>query len=126
MNNYYKSGSWNIICQVCGKKFKSDEIRKRWDGLLVCHSDYETRHILDFIKVRDDDPSVPYVAPEPADQFIPLCQYPNTGGMAGLGVAGCAVAGFAITHAPIPTRHVPIAGLAVVGCTYPAKDNIYD
>lgn len=126
MSNYYKPGSWNVICQVCGSKFKSDEVRKRWDGLIVCKDDFEQRHILDFIRVPEERNSVPYTAPEPSDQFIiNICVFPRMVGMADIGVAGCAIAGFEVTHFP-HERTVPLAGLAVAGCTYPAKDNIYD
>lgn len=123
--NSYKSGAWNVVCQVCGRKYKSDEVRKRWDGLIVCHNDFENRHILDFLKVREDDPAVPYVSPESTDQFIFVCHFPQTVGMADIGVADCSVADFSVSHFP-HERTVPIAGMAVAGCTYPAKDNIYD
>lgn len=86
---YYKAGSWNIICQVCGRKFKSDEVKKRWDGLIVCNADFENRHILDFIKVREDDPAVPYVAPEPTDHFIYLCSLKAGQGKADVSEADC-------------------------------------
>lgn len=122
---YYKAGSWNIICQVCGRKFKSDEVKKRWDGLIVCNADFENRHILDFIKVREDDPAVPYVSPEATDQFIFVCHFPQTVGMADIGTADCSVADFSVTHFP-HERTTPVAGIAVAGCTYPAKDNPYD
>lgn len=70
MNNYFKPGTWNMICALCGRKVKSDEIKKRWDGLYVCAEDFEVRHPLDFIRAIDDDSSVPYVNPEPANTFV--------------------------------------------------------
>lgn len=89
---YYKPGSWNTICQVCGRKFKSDETRKRWDGLIVCNSDFENRHILDFLKVREDDPAVPYVSPEPSDNFVPVYYADVRQGRADTGLADYAQA----------------------------------
>lgn len=50
------SGSYvhNVICDVCGRKFKSYELEKRWDGYMVCAKDWEQRNILDFYRVRND------------------------------------------------------------------------
>lgn len=66
-NTYYKQGEWNMICQSCGFKKKSGELKKRWDGLWVCADEWETRHPQDFIKTPNEDTSVPYTAPEQAD-----------------------------------------------------------
>lgn len=89
---YYKPGAWNCICQVCGGKYKSDEVKKRWDGLIVCKEDFETRHILDFLKVREDDPAVPFVAPEPADNFVYICDLKGRQGLADYATADCSTA----------------------------------
>ena len=32
MHNYYISGEWNLICDVCGKKVKAGKAKQRWDG----------------------------------------------------------------------------------------------
>lgn len=70
-NSYnYVSGQWNAICQSCGRKFKSGQLRKRWDGLWVCHEDFELRHPQDFLKVRKDQITPPWTSPEPADVFV--------------------------------------------------------
>ena len=39
---YYIPGSWNVICDSCGKKIKASEAKQRWDGLIVCPEDFET------------------------------------------------------------------------------------
>lgn len=93
MNNYYKSGCWNVICQVCGRKYKSDQIKKRWDGLLVCEEDYENRNILDFMRMPSDIQSVPYQNPEPADVFTFFCYIDNRIGGADIYTADCMEAG---------------------------------
>lgn len=67
--NYYIPGEWNLICDVCGGKFKSHDIKERWDGLLVCPGDFETRHPQDFVKASIDKITVPFARPRPADQF---------------------------------------------------------
>ena len=62
--NTYHHGQWNVSCDVCGFKFKSGDIKKRWDGLYVCKDDFEQRHPSDFMKGFRDDPSVPYTRPD--------------------------------------------------------------
>ena len=97
MKNYYKSGSWNVICQLCGKKMKSSDVHKRWDGLLVCEDDYENRNILDFIRTHPEKLNVPYLNPEVPDQFAPeVCTVPGRTARTGKGVAGCMIAGLIV------------------------------
>lgn len=54
------SYSWNATCDVCGFQYKANELRKRWDGLMVCEADFETRHPLDFYRVKNDHHQLPY------------------------------------------------------------------
>ena len=51
--------AWNVICDLCGWKFKNTEVRKRWDGLLVCRKDWETDHPQKHIRVQTDPVPVP-------------------------------------------------------------------
>ena len=100
--NYFKSGSYNVICDVCGRKYKNTDVKKRWDGLLVCSKDYELRHIADFIKPPTERNNVKDPRPEQADIFVDVT-YISTGdsicvpgtqyAIAGVGVAGCMIAG---------------------------------
>ena len=62
--NTYSHGDWNVICDVCGFKYKASDIKKRWDNLYVCADDWEPRHPMDFQKGFEDDPSVPFTRPE--------------------------------------------------------------
>jgi len=64
--NELKVGAWNAICDVCGFKFKNIDLRKRWDGLMVCRDDWEPRHPSDFQGQVDytDNPSVPWTRPD--------------------------------------------------------------
>ena len=66
----YKAGDWNAICDECGFKFKASQLRKRWDGYMVCKDDWEIRHPQDSLRGRRDDQSVPWSRPEGEDQFI--------------------------------------------------------
>ena len=69
MHNYYVSGEWNLCCDVCSKKIKASESRKRWDGFIVCSDDYETRHPQDFVRARQDKISIPFSRPIPTIIF---------------------------------------------------------
>ena len=62
--NTLYNGQWNVICDVCGFKFKSNDIYERWDGLRVCRDDWEVRHPMDFQRGFKDDQSVPYTRPD--------------------------------------------------------------
>lgn len=63
----YKAGTWNVVCQVCGFEYKSDQLQKRWDGLWVCKDDFELRHPSDFIRTPREGRPLPYTSPEPTD-----------------------------------------------------------
>jgi hypothetical protein len=64
MKTYYKAGSYNTVCDVCGFRFKADKLRKRWDGLMTCSKDWEPRHPQDFLRGVPDKQSVPWTRPE--------------------------------------------------------------
>lgn len=64
--DYWKAGTWNAVCAVCGFQFKADELKDRWDGVRVCTQDWEPRNILDFFKVKEDrSQTVPWSQPDP-------------------------------------------------------------
>lgn len=68
--NYFINGQWNAICDVCGWKYKSGQLRKRWDGLMVCEYDFEMRHPLDFIRIPVEQNNVQDSRPEGNDQYL--------------------------------------------------------
>lgn len=68
--NYFISGEWNVICDVCSKKIKAHQARQRWDGFIVCPEDFEHRHPQDFVKAHTDKITVPFTRPRPPDIFI--------------------------------------------------------
>jgi hypothetical protein len=71
MKTYFKPGSWNCICDICGFQFKALELRQNWKGQMVCKSDFEFRNPQDFIQVPTDNPSTPWSRPEAVDTFVP-------------------------------------------------------
>lgn len=93
----FVSGLFNIYCMSCGRKYKSNEIRKRWDGLLVCDEDWEPRHPQDFVRgVQEKSNILPYTFDNDGDHYsgiVQACTLMNSVGVAGQGVAGCAVSG---------------------------------
>ena len=67
--NYFISGEWNLICDVCSIKYKAKKAKQRWDGFIVCPNCYEQRHPQDFVLAKQDKITVPYIRP-PNDTFI--------------------------------------------------------
>ena len=70
MDNRLELGTWNAICDVCGFKHKANELKKRWDGLMVCEKDYEPRHISDLYKAPVENQWIPWSRPQGTDTFI--------------------------------------------------------
>jgi len=75
----YKKLQWNAICDVCGKKFKSSKLLKRWGGLIVCKQDYEPRHPQDFVRGRQDTQTPPWSRTESTDEFITISIFSEYG-----------------------------------------------
>ena len=115
----YESGLWYVVCDACGREFKSNELRKRWDGLMVCDGDYEPRHPQDFVRGVADKQTVPYSRPEQADQFINVCTPVTSQGIADYGTADCARADVYNNFLPVCTfeGNSATAGFAVAGCS---------
>jgi len=64
MKTTFKSGQWNVICDRCGFKRKSNDVREEWTGLMVCEECWEPRHPQDFIRSIPDDQTVPFTRPD--------------------------------------------------------------
>ena len=97
---YYIPGSWNVICDSCGKKIKASEAKQRWDGLIVCLEDFEMRQPQDFVKARADKITVPFTRPRPTDVFVAVCSSWGVNAFADIGEADCAQVGFDNTLRP--------------------------
>jgi len=68
----YDKGEWSTICDVCGRKFRNQDLRQRWDGLKTCSDDWEPRQPQDFVRGVADYQAPVWTRPEPADQFVPV------------------------------------------------------
>ena len=64
IDDNYKHGDWNAICDRCGFKYKASKLREEWTGFMVCKECYEPRHPQDFLRGVADDPSVPWSRPD--------------------------------------------------------------
>lgn len=87
----YDSGLHIVLCDICGRKFKSNQLRQRWDGFMVCSDDFEERHPQDFVRGVADFQAPFYTRPEPEDEFIGVCEPNGLTGIVDWAVAGCAV-----------------------------------
>lgn len=54
------SYQYNALCDGCGFKKKNHEIKRRWDGLMMCSECWEPRHPMDFYKSRNDVHKLPW------------------------------------------------------------------
>jgi hypothetical protein len=69
--NYYKKGSYNIICDRCRCKFKREDCQKEWNGLLVCKFCWDPKHPeLTPIPAVIDGLPVPDARPRPTDTEV--------------------------------------------------------
>lgn len=71
--DYWKSGSWNAICDRCGFKFKGEELQKEWTGSMVCGTCFEPRHPQDFQQAVPDNKPKQYYRPDndSTEVFLP-------------------------------------------------------
>jgi hypothetical protein len=68
--DYYSHGNYNVICDLCGQKHKSTEVRMQWNNLLACNTCFEPRNPQDFVKGIRDDQRVPIARPDSNPKFI--------------------------------------------------------
>ena len=68
--NKAKLGSWNVICDYCGFKFKAEDVKEDWRGLYACRKDWSPRNAQDFVRGVPDDQSTAFSRPEGADTFV--------------------------------------------------------
>lgn len=62
-NPGYRPGDHWMVCDRCGFDYRFSQMRKTWDGLWVCHKDWEPRHPQDFVRGKSDRQVPPVVRP---------------------------------------------------------------
>ena len=67
--DFWKRGSWLCICDVCGMKYHSCDLKERWDGLMVCRQDWNPRQPQDFVRGIPDPQAVPWSRPDVPPPF---------------------------------------------------------
>jgi hypothetical protein len=72
----YDKGDWIALCDVCGRKYKASNLKKRWDGLMCCDDDWEIRQPQDFVRGIADTQIAPWLRSEPSNSFIPFAFTP--------------------------------------------------
>lgn len=70
--DYYRSGTYNGICDRCGSKFKFSDLKLEWDGLYVCTANgcWEARQPQDYVKGVRDNMAVPVSRPDQPPVYI--------------------------------------------------------
>ena len=87
-------GNWKVACHVCGMWYPSGEIRRRWDGVLACPKDWETRHPQTLIKIREETAKPTFVSKDQSpDTFVTVCSLQAQSCYSGLATSGCARSG---------------------------------
>lgn len=67
--DYFAPGEWNFYCDLCGRKRKSGDAMKTWDGFYVCKEHKEARNPQDFVRGVEEDLSIPWSRPNSG--FVP-------------------------------------------------------
>ena len=93
-------GEWIADCDVCGFTYPSSKLRKRWDGLMVCREDYESRHPQELLRIHPEHITPPWTRPEPPDRFKLVCAIWESSAYADLATADCA-------HADVGNPNLP-------------------
>jgi hypothetical protein len=65
----YKAGDYLADCHICGFTYYASQLRKRWDGYMVCDSDFEERHPSDLQQAPRAERPIPWSSP-PQDVTI--------------------------------------------------------
>lgn len=67
----FRIGDHAAICDACGAKFYASELKRRWDGMMVCRSDFEIKHPqLEIKSIPETKQVPPWVRPPAQDNFI--------------------------------------------------------
>lgn len=85
-------GDWNVACSMCGRKRKSSEMVRNWQGMWRCPEHNESRQPQDFVRATPDVQSVPFAQPE-TDIDIIFCSFNGVSAIPGLAIPGCSLPG---------------------------------
>lgn len=69
--DFYADGEWNLVCSMCGRKMKSGDAVKNWQGMWRHRRCNDVRQPQDFVRVLKDDQTVPFSQP-PSDVYVQI------------------------------------------------------
>lgn len=131
----YVKGNWKAVCDSCGFRFDASKLKKRWDGLMVCEMDYETRQPQDFVRAKVDIQAVPWTRPESTQYQFTLTPTANISLLVGSANTYTAINSISVTGSPLTYQWVlskPIGSLSTLTSTNtvttsfnPDMDGIY-
>ncbi len=84
-------GTNRVICDICGFEYASDEVKKRWDGFITCHADWEPKHPQLSIRAGRESQAPAIVRTESPPVFVPMCTLITKQAIPGIGTPGCAI-----------------------------------
>lgn len=93
MTNYYVKGANNVWCQLCAKKLKSYEAKRRYDNLILCKQCWNPKHPREYPPIIRPDVAPVLVAPPPPERDYVGCELFYTQGVPGRGRPGCWIIG---------------------------------
>lgn len=89
-SNYYVDGQYNIICDSCGWKKKISQVRRRWDGLMVCKDTcWEMDHPQKYIRIRETGIAVDPIRDDPSPTYLDVCYIYASQSYSGISTSGC-------------------------------------
>ncbi len=68
--DYWKDGDYNARCDQCYEKYKASELRRQWDGIMVCYRCLDPRHPQDLIRPPRPEQPPAWTRPSPPPIFI--------------------------------------------------------
>lgn len=70
MKTSFILGDSKAVCDVCGFDMHQSDLKKRWDGAMVCSADWEPRHPQDSIRLRPERNTVKDARPAPEPRYL--------------------------------------------------------
>lgn len=110
-------GNWKVACDVCDQWFPSSEMKKRWDGAIVCQRDFETRHESTLYNYKTHVSVPDFVRKSATDQFVFACDFISNQCRAEYGTAGCMTVGVVYydlsDEIPTAIANMAVASIAI-------------
>lgn len=88
--DYFEPGAWNAVCSICGRKRKSNEMVKNWQGWYRCPEHNEPRQPQDFVTGIPDIQTVPWSQP-PTSIYVTFCTMNTQTAYPDIGLPDCMI-----------------------------------